>query len=192
MIMNSPWTGSRKVRAEFRGRVASESCRLEEYSLPIRRSSRSETRGRRIFVMAGEVIAGANSPSVEIQIDSEKRASRPRHGHPTPSGDADVVDGDKSGSIRHAQTPILEANKSLVRKTLEQAGGNHTQAAKMLGLHPNNLHRLMRSLNLRAATRKEPEERRISGSRCVGGLVPLRMYLGPQTPLQARAFGLHY
>jgi len=59
---------------------------------------------------------------------------------------------------------ILEAKKTLVRKTLEQAGGNHTQAAKMLGLHPNNLHRLIRSLNLRPAFRKESEERRVSAS----------------------------
>ena len=42
-----------------------------------------------------------------------------------------------------------ESKKRLILKALEQAGGKYTEAAKVLGMHPNNLHRLMRTLNLK-------------------------------------------
>jgi Nif-specific regulatory protein len=44
---------------------------------------------------------------------------------------------------------IKQIKKQMVIKALDQAGGNHTEAAKSLGLHPNNLHRLLRTLDLR-------------------------------------------
>jgi transcriptional regulator with GAF, ATPase, and Fis domain len=44
---------------------------------------------------------------------------------------------------------VREAKRQLISRTLEQADGNFTTAAKLLGIHPNNLHRLVRNLNLR-------------------------------------------
>ena len=44
---------------------------------------------------------------------------------------------------------VKEAKKSLILDALEQAGGSYTAAAKLLGIHPNNLHRLMRNMNLK-------------------------------------------
>ena len=38
--------------------------------------------------------------------------------------------------------------------SLDQAGGNYTEAANALGIHPNNLHRLIRTLDLKAAIGK--------------------------------------
>jgi transcriptional regulator with GAF, ATPase, and Fis domain len=32
--------------------------------------------------------------------------------------------------------------------------GNHNEAARLLGLHPNNLHRLIRNLDLKQALNK--------------------------------------
>jgi DNA-binding NtrC family response regulator len=49
---------------------------------------------------------------------------------------------------------LQEAKKLIVIKTIEEAGGNYTQAAKQLGLHPTNLHRLIRNLDLKAAIEK--------------------------------------
>jgi transcriptional regulator with GAF, ATPase, and Fis domain len=49
---------------------------------------------------------------------------------------------------------VKDAKKQLIFKAFEQAGGNHTEAAKMLGLHPNYLHRLIRNLNLKALLKK--------------------------------------
>jgi transcriptional regulator with GAF, ATPase, and Fis domain len=52
---------------------------------------------------------------------------------------------------------ITEKKKQLITQTLEQTFGNYTEAAKLLGIHPNNLHRLIRTLNLRTSL-KAPEK----------------------------------
>ena len=44
---------------------------------------------------------------------------------------------------------VLEAKKQIILKAMEQAGGQYTDAARLLGVHPNYLHRLMRNLNLK-------------------------------------------
>jgi Nif-specific regulatory protein len=44
---------------------------------------------------------------------------------------------------------VLEAKRRIVLGALEKAGGNYTEAARTLGLHPSNLHRLIRTLGLR-------------------------------------------
>src|SRR5713226_5095296 len=49
---------------------------------------------------------------------------------------------------------IKEAKKRLIIKALEESQGNYTAAAKQLGVHPNNLHRLVHNLDLKAATGK--------------------------------------
>jgi transcriptional regulator with PAS, ATPase and Fis domain len=46
---------------------------------------------------------------------------------------------------------IRQMKRQMIAKALEQANGSYAEAAKSLGLHPNNLHRLMKSLNLKAA-----------------------------------------
>jgi Nif-specific regulatory protein len=48
---------------------------------------------------------------------------------------------------------IRDAKRQLITTTLRQTRGNFTEAAKLLGIHPNNLHRLIRNLNLRVAER---------------------------------------
>jgi Nif-specific regulatory protein len=44
---------------------------------------------------------------------------------------------------------VKEAKRAIILRALEQTGGNYTEAAKMLGVHPNNLHRLIRNVNLK-------------------------------------------
>jgi len=45
---------------------------------------------------------------------------------------------------------VLAAKKELITKAVDQANGNYTEAARLLGLNPNYLHRLMRNLDLKA------------------------------------------
>jgi transcriptional regulator with GAF, ATPase, and Fis domain len=47
------------------------------------------------------------------------------------------------------QSVIKEQKRQLIQKTLQQCDGNYVQAAKMLGLHPNSLLRLIRNLRLK-------------------------------------------
>ena len=44
---------------------------------------------------------------------------------------------------------VAEAKKQLILQAMDQTKGNYTDAAKLLGLHPNYLHRLITNLNLR-------------------------------------------
>jgi len=57
-------------------------------------------------------------------------------------------------SITRYHEAMREAKKQLIVRTLEQVAGNHNEAARLLGLHPNNLHRLVRNLNLKQALNK--------------------------------------
>ncbi len=60
----------------------------------------------------------------------------------------------------HAVGPYHDAvdalKKDLVRRAIDEAGGNVTAAARLLELHPNYLHRLMRNLQVRPAMRQSP------------------------------------
>ena len=53
---------------------------------------------------------------------------------------------------------VKDVKKQLILTALEDAKGNFTEAAKLLGLHPNYLHRLIRNLDLRS-------ELKVSGRR---------------------------
>jgi len=44
---------------------------------------------------------------------------------------------------------VKEAKKRFILQAIEQADGNYTEAAKILGIHPNHVHRLLRELKLR-------------------------------------------
>jgi Nif-specific regulatory protein len=47
---------------------------------------------------------------------------------------------------------VKEAKRQTILHALQQARGNYLEAAKTLGIHPNSLLRLMRNLNVKAAT----------------------------------------
>ena len=44
---------------------------------------------------------------------------------------------------------VREAKKALIERAIQQANGNYTEAAGILGVHPNHLFRLIRTLNLK-------------------------------------------
>jgi Nif-specific regulatory protein len=49
---------------------------------------------------------------------------------------------------------LREAKRRLILRALEQTSNNFTEAARLLGVHPNYLHRLIRNLNLRPEIKK--------------------------------------
>jgi DNA-binding NtrC family response regulator len=59
-----------------------------------------------------------------------------------------------SGVVANYHDAVTEAKKQLILKAVEQAEGNYTEAAKLLGVHPNYLHRLIRNMNLRPELKK--------------------------------------
>ncbi len=50
---------------------------------------------------------------------------------------------------------IQKAKKDLIERAIEQANGNYTDAAKILGVHPNHLFRLVRTLNLKPKRQRQ-------------------------------------
>jgi transcriptional regulator with GAF, ATPase, and Fis domain len=49
---------------------------------------------------------------------------------------------------------VAQTKKQIILSAMEQAKGSYTEAAKLLGVHPNYLHRLIRNLNLKELLKK--------------------------------------
>ncbi len=49
---------------------------------------------------------------------------------------------------------VAQTKKQIILSAMQQAKGNYTEAAKLLGVHPNYLHRLIRNLNLKDQLKK--------------------------------------
>lgn len=52
------------------------------------------------------------------------------------------------------QDAVTGMKRQLILNAFDEAHGNHTEAAKLLGMHPNNLHRLIKNLDLRELLKK--------------------------------------
>ena len=46
---------------------------------------------------------------------------------------------------------LKEAKARVITNAIQEAGSNYTEAAKLSGIHPNNLRRLIRNLDSKAA-----------------------------------------
>jgi len=53
---------------------------------------------------------------------------------------------------------VNQLKKQLIVDAVSQKKGNYTEAAKLLGLHPNYLHRLIRNLDLKSELKRESDE----------------------------------
>ena len=70
-----------------------------------------------------------------------------------------IVEGQSAPSEQAAgyHSAVAELKKKLILQAVQQAGGNYTEAAHLLGVHPNYLHRLIRNLNLKSTLRAAGE-----------------------------------
>jgi len=62
--------------------------------------------------------------------------------------------GPQGGSRLRYYEAVQEAKRQIVLKAVDEAEGSHNRAAEALGIHPNNLHRLMKNLGLKGAAKK--------------------------------------
>jgi DNA-binding NtrC family response regulator len=49
---------------------------------------------------------------------------------------------------------VKDAKKRLIMSAVEQANGSYTEAARLLGIHANHLHRLIRNLGMKSDLKK--------------------------------------
>ena len=61
---------------------------------------------------------------------------------------------ESDSSIGGYHDAINELKKDLIVKAVARASGNYTEAAKILGLHPNHLHRIIRNLGIKPVLSK--------------------------------------
>ncbi len=64
----------------------------------------------------------------------------------------EVQPAEDSGAKYHDQ--INRLKKRMIVDAVKQSRGNYTEAAKLLGVHPNYLHRLIRNLDIKSDVRK--------------------------------------
>jgi two-component system, NtrC family, response regulator HydG len=59
-----------------------------------------------------------------------------------------------SGALAGYHNAVRRVKRGLIIKAVEQAGGNYEEAARVLGLNANYLHRLIRQMDLKATLKK--------------------------------------
>ena len=67
-----------------------------------------------------------------------------------------ITSSDEAANYHHQ---VKELKKQLILNALEQTNRNYTEAAELLGVHVNYLHRLIRNLDLKDALRSTPSAR---------------------------------
>ena len=60
---------------------------------------------------------------------------------------------------------VKDLKKRLIQTALEEARGNYTEAARILGVHPNYLHRLIRNLDLKETVKASASAKEVAGKR---------------------------
>ena len=65
----------------------------------------------------------------------------------------DLADGGSQIAVNYNDA-VKDAKRQIILNALAQSQGNYTEAAEVLGIHPNNLHRIIRTLDLKAAAAK--------------------------------------
>ena len=65
-----------------------------------------------------------------------------------------LLDSDSGTVLATYDEAVREAKRHIIRNALAQAKGNYTEAARALGIHANNLHRIIRTLDLKTVVTK--------------------------------------
>lgn len=61
-----------------------------------------------------------------------------------------ILERDTGASLTSYHDALVETKRRIILNAMDRAGGNYTEAAKILGVHSNYLHRLIRNLNLKS------------------------------------------
>ena len=67
---------------------------------------------------------------------------------------------------------VKDLKKRLIQNALQEARGSYTEAARLLGVHPNYLHRLIRNLDLKEQVKSPPPPPRNSPLKSPPGIRP--------------------
>ena len=130
-----------KCNRRVRGISSEARARLTAYDWPGNVRELENAVERAVVLGTTEMILPEDLP--EAALESAATASA-GSGISTSSG----------GVVANYHEAVAEAKKQLILRAIEQSSGNYTEAAKLLGVHPNYLHRLIRNMNLRPELKK--------------------------------------
>ncbi len=119
-----------KCKRQLHGISAEARARLINYDWPGNVRELENAVERAVVMGASDLIQPEDLPESLLEAES-------------PGGAADA----------HYHEAIKQMKRKLILDAFKQAGGSYTEAAKLLGVHPNYLHRLIRNLNLKAELR---------------------------------------
>jgi Nif-specific regulatory protein len=122
---------SRKMNRRIRGVSAQAKKLLLAYDYPGNVRELENAIERAVVLGSSEWIAPEDLPDNFLEIETEKN------------------DGEIGKNINYHDA-IRETKKDLIRKAFAEARGNYTEAAKVLDVHPNYLHRLIRNLDIKS------------------------------------------
>jgi Nif-specific regulatory protein len=123
-----------KCNRRVRGISSEARARLTNYDWPGNVRELENAVERAVVLGTTEVILPEDLPEAALETDAPASAA---------------------GGVAKYHEAVAEAKRQLILKAVEQAGGNYTEAAKLLGVHPNYLHRLIRNMNLRPELKKQ-------------------------------------
>jgi transcriptional regulator with GAF, ATPase, and Fis domain len=140
-----------RCQRRIKGVTAAARAYLERYDWPGNVRELESAIQRAVVMSATEFITPEDLPDDVIESEA------PDAGAPaTPAQeDQKVIKAGASPTPKYHDA-IREAKKQVIINAIEQASGNYVEAAKLLGLHPNNLYRLIRNLNLKSRLKKQP------------------------------------
>jgi Nif-specific regulatory protein len=122
---------SKRVKRRVRGISSKATAYLKNYDWPgnVRELENTIERG---------IVLGSTDTILPEDLAEDVLEAKPSAA-PTSETPADVSYHDT----------LAETKRRLILDAVKNAGGNYTQAAKQLGLHPNYLHRLIRNLDIK-------------------------------------------
>jgi Nif-specific regulatory protein len=139
-----------KCQRRIKGVTAAARSCLERYDWPGNVRELESAIQRAVVMAATEFITPEDLPDDVLESEA---ADADASATPAP---------DVQKAIRAVMAPtpkyhdaVREAKKQVIINAIEQASGNYVEAARLLGLHPNNLYRLIRNLNLKSRLKKQ-------------------------------------
>jgi Nif-specific regulatory protein len=124
---------ARKGRREVRGVSSAALAHLMQYDWPGNIRELENAIERAVVLGSTEWVLPEDLPEELVETEPAGPTGRP-------------------AATRYHET-VKDSKKDLILKAVQQTAGNITEAARLLGIHPNYLHRLMRNLNLKPSSK---------------------------------------
>ncbi len=138
-----------KCQRRIKGVTAAARSCLERYDWPGNVRELESAIQRAVVMAATEFITPEDLPDDVLESEAADAESSA-----TPAPDDQKVITAVTAPTPKYHDAVREAKKQVIINAIEQASGNYVEAAKLLGLHPNNLYRLIRNLNLKSRLKK--------------------------------------